>query len=320
MNNNVLIITSKEDVTVDFVVYKLKERNVDYYRFNTEDIGSCVDIYFDGLNYWLNDKKKNKTVYLRNITAVYFRRPKLPQPPFEITLGEQQFYLSEISTYLEGLYRSLIDKYWLNSVFNIRMLENKPYQLSLAKKINFLIPDFCITNDYDTSVSFIKKHESCIFKPLRSGFINEPHSEGKILYTNKVDLKFIENIKSHDRMPLYIQQEIEKDCDIRVTVVGNKVFSVKILSQEKDESKVDWRQSEKMLAHEKVELPQKIEEKCIRLCKGFNLGFAAIDFILDKNGNFWFLEINPNGQWAWIEGLLSYPISDEITNLLISRG
>ena len=320
MSSKVLVITSKEDVTVDFVITKLKERNIDYYRFNTEDIGSCINVCFDGENYSLRDNRKDKDINFSSFTSVYFRRPKLPMPLADLTMGEQQFYLTEISTYLEGLYRSLSDKYWLNSVFDIRILENKPYQLSLAKELNLSVPSLSITNDYSKSLEFSKKNKNCIFKPLKSGLINESIDGGKVLFTTRVDTYFIDNIESHRGMPLYLQEEIEKDSDIRVTIVGSRVFSAKISSQDSKVSKVDWRKSESMLSHNSIEIPKEIEKKCLLLCAKFNLDFAAIDFVLDKQGQFWFLEINPNGQWAWIESLLSYPISDEIASLLQGKG
>ncbi|WP_051258273.1 MvdC/MvdD family ATP grasp protein [Teredinibacter turnerae] len=316
MSNSVLVITSKEDVTVDFVIDKLKTQNVDYYRFNTEDIGSHISIFFDGWDYSLFDKLKKTRIEANNYDAIYFRRPKLPAPLNSLTPGEKHFYLTEITTYLEGLYRSLLEKFWLNSVFDIRMLENKPYQLNLAKKIGFDIPELIISNDFGRCKRFISSHNKCVFKPLKTGLIEEQHDTGKILYTTKVDDNFLLNMDSHGAMPLYIQQEIEKECDVRVTVVGDKLFAAKIISQEDEISKVDWRRSETMLSHERLNLPDSLQNKCMTLCQVSRLNFAAIDFVLDKNGVFWFLEINPNGQWAWIESLLDYPISDEIAALL----
>jgi glutathione synthase/RimK-type ligase-like ATP-grasp enzyme len=70
------------------------------------------------------------------------------------------------------------------------------------------------------------------------------------------------------------------------------------------------------LHHSKIELPSNILKKCFDLTSRLKLKFGAIDFILDKNGEYIFLEINPNGQWAWIEKQTGYQISDEITNLL----
>ena len=320
MNNRVLVITNKEDVTVDFVIDKLKKHSISYYRFNTEDIGSVISILFDGSSYFLKDKNKNTDVEIDEFDSIYFMRPKLPQPINNLTPGEQYFYSTEITTYLEGLYRSLSEKYWLNSVFDIRMLENKPYQISMAKGLGLNVPELCISNDFDRCREFVIERGQCIFKPLKVGLIQEPGDKGKVLYTTKVDKKYMDNIETHGAMPVYLQEQINKNCDVRVTVVGNNVFSAKILSQDDEVSKIDWRKSESMLSHERLDLPDDIREKCLSMCDKFNLDFAAIDFVLDDNGRFWFLEINPNGQWAWIESLLEYPVSDEIAILLASGG
>lgn len=318
--NNVLVITNKEDLTVDFVIEAFKLRNINYYRFNTEDIGTIIKIYFFSDGYKLFDFRKSKLISINDFNSVYFRRPKMPSPDTGLTYGEQQFYIAEISTYLEGIYRSLSSRFWLNSVFDIRFAENKPYQLSVAKWIGFLVPEFCISNDPEICKNFIKKHDDCIFKPLKSGLIEEPEGVGKVLYTTKVDSNFIDKITTNGAMPIYLQRQVIKQSDIRVTVVGDKVFGAKILSQSSDASIVDWRKSDAILPHERIDIPSEIQSMCLRLCECFNLNFAAIDFILDNTARFWFLEINPNGQWAWIESLLGYPISDEIAELFLTRG
>ena len=103
---------------------------------------------------------------------------------------------------------------------------------------------------------------------------------------------------------------------MRVTVVGNKFFSAKILSQEYQDTKIDWRRSETTKLHyEKTRLPKEIKSKCLKLIKYSNLNFGAIDFALEDK-EFIFLEINPNGQWAWIEKRLQYDISGAIVDLL----
>ena len=69
---------------------------------------------------------------------------------------------------------------------------------------------------------------------------------------------------------------------------------------------------EKKLKFQQTEIPKSIELKCIELVKRLELKFGAIDLIKDKNDNFVFLEINPNGQWAWIEMDTGLQISDAI--------
>ncbi|MNE53265.1 Ribosomal protein S6--L-glutamate ligase [compost metagenome] len=114
--------------------------------------------------------------------------------------------------------------------------------------------------------------------------------------------------------PCIYQELIEKEFEVRVTVVGEKVFSASIDSQSDNDTKIDWRK--KKLVFTKVELPFEIEYLCIEIVKKLNLLFGAIDLIKDKNGNYIFLEINPNGQWAWIETQTGIEISDAIINEL----
>jgi glutathione synthase/RimK-type ligase-like ATP-grasp enzyme len=99
-------------------------------------------------------------------------------------------------------------------------------------------------------------------------------------------------------------------------MVGERAFAVLIDSQKDNETQIDWRRGEIPLKHLIIELPNNILSQCVSLLKILNLRFGAIDFILDKSGNFIFLEINPNGQWAWIEKQTEYDISNEIVNLL----
>ena len=63
-------------------------------------------------------------------------------------------------------------------------------------------------------------------------------------------------------------------------------------------------------------MPDEIKKACVDLTKYYGLEFGAIDLVLTPEGNYVFLEINPNGQWAWIEVLTRLPISDAIANLL----
>ena len=105
---------------------------------------------------------------------------------------------------------------------------------------------------------------------------------------------------------------------MRATFVGRKCFAVAIESQLMEETQVDWRNGEHILQHTPIELPKDIENKCILLMERLGLNYGAIDIVLDKQGNYVFLEINPNGQWAWIEHLTGLPISKEIVKYLCS--
>lgn len=156
--------------------------------------------------------------------------------------------------------------------------------------------------------------KSCIIKPIRCGLIEGEKEEG-VIFTSEVEINDI-NKQRIQACPIFLQELIPKKADVRVTVVGDRLFPALIHSQEEKESEVDWRRTDKLLKYSEVKLPEELETKCLALAEKLSLSFAAIDFILTDDDEYIFLEINPNGQWAWIEKQLKFKISDEIVSLL----
>ncbi len=316
----VLLITNKNDITTDFIVKKLKERRVKFYRFNTEEIGNSVQLIFDfdKEQYKILDRYLNIEIDLLNIAGVYFRRPEININANTLSTGEINFVRSEHLFSLEGLYKILGKAFWINTVSSIRNAENKIYQLLLAKDIGLNIPNSIVTNNSSSALSFYNRNNnSCIIKPIKSGLV-EGHTEEGVIFTSKVDFTD-QNISRTESCPIYLQNLIKKKGDVRVTVVGNITFAAFIHSQASEEAQIDWRKNIYPLRHSIIDLPHDIVDKCLLLTKKLSLNFGAIDFVLNENNEYLFLEINPNGQWAWIEKQLDFPISDAITNLLIEN-
>lgn len=311
----VLLFTNKEDVTTDFIVQELKRQEIDFYRFNTEELSKSVeiDLNFEKEKYLLIDKLDNKTYNILDFTDIYYRRPELPLYNDEsLSEGEKSFLQTEIYYTLEGVYRLLSNKHWFNNVFAIRNAENKIYQLQLAKEVGLSIPATLISNHYDSMEQFMEKGKH-IIKPVHNARIKDEELP-QIVYTSEITQAIKKEEAEYNIN--YLQDKIEKRYDVRATFVEEKCFAVTIDSQELEETRVDWRKGEHILQHTPIELPQEIRLKCIQLMKRLDLHYGAIDFILDKQGNYFFLEINPNGQWAWIEHLTGLPISKEIVKCL----
>lgn len=314
----VLIITNKRDITSDFIVRELKKRGTDYYRFNTEDLNTVCSVVFDFQKdkFIIIDKILEKEYNIKSFTSVYYRRPEIPDfDDLPISKNEKLFLRNENIFVLEGLYKILRNAFWINSVFSIREAENKIYQLLLAKEIGFRIPKSVITNYYDYANSFYDKvNGSCVIKPIKSGLVGN-NDDSKVIFTSEIkERRFLK--EQIERSPIYFQNLIKKKFDLRVIIVGNKVFSTLIHSQDLEETKIDWRKGEKVLKHTKYQLPKKIKKLSLILLKNLKLNYGALDFILDEDDNVIFLEINPNGQWAWIEQRTGHQISNEIVNLL----
>lgn len=319
----VLIITNKSDLTSDFIVRELSNRNIEFYRFNTEELTCSIDVTLDFSKnrYTLYDKKTHEVIDLLSFSSVYYRRPELPalNNVKGITNSEMQLILKEITYTLEGIYKILKDAYWVSPIYSIREAENKIHQLILARKIGFNIPKSFISNNYDDVNRYFSLSESKnIIKPIKSGLVEYDNGESAVIFTSEINPDNIEQSELAS-CPIYLQDCVDKCADIRVTVVGEKVFAARIESQHNTETIIDWRKGENILPHSPIKIPIEIEVKCIKLIQALDLRFGAIDFVLTPDNEYIFLEINPNGQWAWIEILTKQKISAEIVNLLCNE-
>lgn len=303
----ILIITHKEDFTVDYIIEKLNKKSIKYFRLNCEDLNK---------NHYHFDRENDFIFSINGISefsSVWFRRTKLPD--IEVTdQGQKMFLLADYESLFDNLFNLIKSKKWLSHPTNILRAENKLYQLQKAKKIGFNLPDTIVTNNHTELIDFILNNgNNVIIKPIRQGRIQLAGGI-KTIFTNKVTKEVLKNITQYDLTPCIVQNNVAKDYELRVTVVGNKVFSAKINSQKKKNTQIDWRKEKSPFTE--YTLPIDIQNKCIILLKELNIFFGAIDLIKDKSGKYIFLEINPNGQWAWLDMEVGLNISEEIINYL----
>jgi len=310
----ILLVTNKRDLTTDYIVKEIRKRDLDFIRFNTEDVPSCkVILNESGSIFQFNSE--DWSFDLGEISAAYFRRPELPTISEELVDATTvPFALAEWQALLKAMYLHL-DRRWLSHPLDIIRSEDKPYQVRAALQVGMLVPPTVVSNDFDI-IKRVSESRTSVCKPLRSALV-EDGGGGKVVYTSRMGQLNESDRSSVTICPHIYQKEILKKFDIRVTVVGEDVFSVAIDSQRYAESSVDWRRgTNPNLPHVVFALPEKLSLACVKLVKRFGLGFGAIDLIEDRDGCFWFLECNPNGQWAWIENRTGLPISASIVNQL----
>lgn len=303
----ILIITHKEDFTADFVIEKLNERSIKYFRLNCEDLNKNNYLFdsINNLNFSING--------VGEFSSVWFRRTKLPE--IEATdQGQKIFLLADYESLFDNLFNLIKSEKWLSHPQYIYRAENKLYQLQKAKQIGFEIPNTIVTNSHKQLSGFIRDNgKDVVIKPIRQGRIQL--SDGlKTIFTNQITQEVFENLTKYDLTPCIVQNNVLKEYELRITIVGDKVFSAKINSQENENTQIDWRREKKPFTE--YELPLDIESKCIRLLQELGISFGAIDMIKVKGGKYIFLEINPNGQWAWIEMETGLKISEAIINYL----
>jgi glutathione synthase/RimK-type ligase-like ATP-grasp enzyme len=306
----ILIITHKEDFTADFLIEKLNYRGIKYFRLNCEEILS--ENYSIKLPSTFSPFSINGNY---EFDSVWFRRVKLPVLD-SLEPVERNFILRDFETLLENIFQVIKSKRWLSHPNKVTRAENKLLQLTEATNVGFSVPQTIITNDREQLTSFINHTgRKVIIKPIRQGRIETDAGLWNI-YTNIIDSSTVEELSKYDLTPCIIQEYINKQYELRITVVEGSVFAVKIDSQINKGTTVDWRREK--LPLQPYSLPYNIEQKCLRLVKKLEISFGAIDMIVNDEGEYVFLEINPNGQWAWVEIETGVKISEAIIQYLTS--
>jgi glutathione synthase/RimK-type ligase-like ATP-grasp enzyme len=307
----ILLLTSVEDFTVDYIIQEIQNREIQYIRINSENFDR-IDVSYSPSGLFTLHIDGNEYI-LDKVKSVYFRR--VPNKfPFLNHSKYQKFGNREWQHFLEGSLNTL-DASWINPYFSTLTAEKKALQLHLAKALGLEIPASLISNSKKRILEFIDFHKKVIVKPVSHGLISDSENSFYSFYTQEIQAKDFTDKNDRYDLPIYLQEKIPNEYDLRVTVVGNKIFPVKIFKSDSD-SEVDWRKPAVIKEYEKINLPETLTDKILKLNKRLNLTYSAMDFIYTNN-NFVFLEVNPAGEWVWLDLELKLNIRESIVDLML---
>lgn len=295
MKPKVLILSGLYDFSTDLVALNLREKNIPFVRLNKEHFGDyrfsldplCPSLRITGLGI--------DTEVSSNLASVWFRQPVfLRNTPSAPLTPQEQLIRSQWNAFLRAL--SVFDKaYWMNYPQSTYLAECKPFQLLMAKRYGFQVPKTIVGNDADAIKKTFKKE--MVVKSLDTVLLREK-DDCLFTYTTVTNPELLDD-NQVSQVPLLAQELLENKRDVRVTIVGEKVFAVRILHKGCGISG-DWRLLPKEdLEYEDFRLSPEIERSCIELSENLGLTFAAIDLIEIRDGTF-FIEVNPTGEWGWI--------------------
>jgi len=310
INRDVLIVSTVADIATDYVVRGLVRAGVRHHRINTEEFpfSRTLALSLDG----------NKTTSLSldgqeqpQPSAIWYRRVRSPACPPNMDHGVYEFCLQENRAALLGSLVSC-DTRWMSHPANVWHAELKPYQLQVAKQLGLRIPQTLVTNDPNSIRAAFHSFGSMIVKPCRSGYA-VVDGEERAIYTSRLLAEHLEFLEEARLSPAIYQEHIPKRVDIRATVVGSQIFAAAIDSQSDPAAAVDWRHTTNPnLPHVPIELPVQVQACLHSLMSKLGLTFGAIDLVQTPDGEFVFLEVNPNGQWLWIDDQLNLGITEAI--------
>lgn len=309
----VLIISNKHDYSTDNVTHALRKYDCTYLRLNRDQFEE-MKLNLDPITPKLyGETPKYKFVIDEDkLKSIYFRAPTFLRDNYQPYLGpSSQLARSQWAAFVRAM--SVFENVkWLNKPKNTYQAEIKPFQLKKANEIGFEIPETIITNDSGFNYKKLK-YNNVILKSLDTVLLKLDSKEG-FVYTNTVNRNEL-NREDLSKAPVILQQPLIPKIDIRVTVIEDNVYAVSI---KKDGNGIDkdWRLEKYDVQYESIKLPSDLERKCIKLLKKLGLNFGAIDLAY-YNNKYYFIEINPTGEWSWLLGHVDYPIDKNIAEVLI---
>ena len=311
----VLIISTVVDAATNEVVRILGERGADVMRVNSEDLpfdGSLSIDYQSALGTTLEYNGKNITS-----TAIWYRRVRTPPKPEGMDSGIYDFCLRESRAAMLGGLMTQRAR-WMNHPAAVWRAEFKLFQLRAAQEVELKIPKTLVSNDPVAIARAQAQFGGMIVKPARSGHFWQGGEEYAI-FTSALTLEHLDSLDDARWTPSIYQELVPKEVDVRVTFVGGKFFAAAIHSQTDPAAAVDWRKTENAgLPHSRIELPDLMLERLQRLMTLLGLEFGCIDLVKTPRGEYVFLEVNPSGQWLWLDDQLDLGISVAVADWLIA--
>jgi glutathione synthase/RimK-type ligase-like ATP-grasp enzyme len=342
----VFIISCLHEPNVDSVIKRLTERNVSWFRLNTESFPLFSNVALD-----ISDTQGYATITsnvgivdTRQITSVWNRRHGDLAMPNGLTESERGFVKNECVTMLHSLYECISGK-WVNPRQSEYRANIKALQLLVAKEIGLSIPKTLMTNDPNALNSWLAEvNGPILFKPIAGAFTDAISQKTEVLeavyghpvapvqtsnpsnqdnrvavFSELLTEEHLQQINNITISPVTFQEYIQKDIELRITVVGNAIFAAEIHSQELESTKIDFRHlaDGSVPTHKVHQMPDEIAAKLMTLMSKLGLVFGCIDMILTPEGEYVFLEVNPSGQWGWIEHFTEMTITEALVDLLI---
>lgn len=319
-----LIISNPEDEHTKVVCEKLRHYECEPVLLYPERFGveNGLSMHFQANSSYPSLKLElGQPVFdLLDFPTAWYRRPRaISLAEYDISQEGLDFARDEWKTFIHNSYKLMNRTLWVSHPTILEHAANKPLQLTLAQNIGLTIPKTLITNNPQEAQSFINECLGrVIVKAIGRGWVYNANGEAvTFVLTNRLLPEYLESLDEVKVAPVTFQEEVPKAFELRVNVVGQECLAIKIDSQKSEISQVDWRRYDvSRTPYTPFELPDKIRNKCLYLCKKLGLEFGAIDLICRPDGEFVFLEVNGNGQFLWAEELSGVEVSSALARLL----
>lgn len=246
---------------------------------------------------------------LQDVTSVWWRRPQAPDLSSVTDPQVNLFTANEWNEAINGLWQ-LLEARWMNDPTRDDAASRKARQLSVATGLGLKVPRTLITSDPQRARRFVEESNgtgvvyktfSCTHAIWRETRLFRPE-----------DMAYMEAVRI---APVIFQQFIPAESDLRITVVGDRLFAAAIRTVA-GEGSIDFRRSVGSAALSVEELPADLANKLHALLKRLGLVYGAVDMRRTPDGEYYFFEVNTAGEFLFVEDRTGLPIARAIADWL----
>jgi hypothetical protein len=311
----ILIVTHSKDLGADFVIRHLLALGGAYLRLDTDKLGTSE--CFFGSNSEPELRVQGMQIRKSEVTAIWARRFALPEALAEVKLDYADFVKRELATVMDAFLEGASEVFQINTSRGDRIAGNRILQSELARTIGFSVPESLVTQDAEVARAFLDRHAGAVCKALSFGRLSSTPGAELVAYTSVASRDL--PLDGLARCPALFQEKIPKRFDWRITTIGDRAFSARA-AVDPGGPHVDWRENkDSATKFKRAEPPREIVDWLIQLGIDSGIVYGAHDLVQSENGDFYFLETNPAGQWGWLELTLGLPIGRAIADELMAH-
>lgn len=250
---------------------------------------------------------------LAEVGAVWYRRYRAGERLLELKLGDQ----------LDSAYRESRQSLWgsiaslpcrqVDRWQDVRQCDFKELQTEWALAAGLDMPRTLFSNDPQEVRQFHRDVGGRMIAKMQTPVTVVREGQRKVMYTSPVTEQDMAGLEGLRYCPMVFQEQIDKDLDIRVIVIGDELFGACV----DPKGQLDWRQDGLALHTHWTgwEVPETVAGPLRQLMRRLGLQFGAVDFML-AGERCLFLEVNAVGEWLWLEQQAGLPLAKALAHLL----
>lgn len=329
----IVIFSIYNDFTTSDVIEWLQYYGEEVIRINQEDDFYSLDkIDIDANEIIIRDRKENKTINLLDATAIWYRKGGMFHNFFNLKVkqetlksifpdeGHERYILNALMNethVLLGYILPKLEKHCKSLGKYVNRNLNKLHVLELARESGLHIPETYVLHNREQIVSLLEDQKKLITKSLSDGIYLFGKKNAYYTFTEEVFAGTI----SHPKLNIFhslFQEKLKKQYEIRSFYLDGEFYSMAIFSQSNAKTEVDFRKYDNVKPNRYVpyKLPDETEDKLRVLMHKIELNTGSIDLVLDRENNYYFLEVNPVGQFGMVSAPCNYYLEQKVANFL----